>query len=173
METVNSEIMDMATVEAKADNTDLLDSIKCVYCIVPVRAHLIKIGRWKGSYSKLYSHYVPLYGRFEIHVFQVENEVESEKELFQLLESYRWSRELFEKETIVVEKFFEWCEKNAFNHVILPSVYEKLRIRKRRQNESAIGKADARTLKMVQNVVTDIFDQSWGMICEKKHKAET
>lgn len=174
---------------------------KCVYCIVPTRTEFVKIGRWKGSISNLYNRYVTPFGRFEMHVFQVEDDIESEKNLFELLKLYRWVGELFEKQTVVVDLFSEWCLKNAYPYVIhvdLPSVYEK--IREARQSHMEIEnlkckemevkveanvirksprsrtlriqqlkqRVDSRTLKMVQFIVNDIFEESWEQIKERK-----
>lgn len=77
-----------------------------------------KMGRWRGSVTKLMQRYTTCYGYgFECIVYQVDNSVEAERMLKKILRPHHWRNELYHPEAIpsFVEIGSEFCMDNVFS----------------------------------------------------------
>lgn len=73
-----------------------------VYAIQGRCMSKLKLGRWRGSVSKLVSRYTTPYGSdFDMTLFQTTDSVAAEKQLFQIVKPHHWSHELNNVEALL------------------------------------------------------------------------
>lgn len=73
-----------------------------VYAIQGRCMSKLKLGRWRGSVSKLVSRYTTPYGSdFDMTLFQTTDSVAAEKQLFQIVKPHHWSHELYNVEALL------------------------------------------------------------------------
>lgn len=123
--------------------TNTCASPEYVYAIKGECMTKYKMGRWRGSISKLMQRYTTPYGwGSECIVFQVANSVESEKILFSILRPHHWRNELFDLQAFpsFLEFGTEFCLDSVFSTdmVIKNTVYnEKQLVEKQKQESQA------------------------------------
>ena len=145
--------------------TPSVDAPQYVYAIRGACMSKVKIGRWRGSISNLFSRYVTPYGwGFDATVFQVDDSVFVENLLKKVLRPHRWRNELFSPQAMpsFMEVGVEFCHDKVFSTDLLlknaafeaklkvegvaTAIYSGMRgfesARKRKREEEAQAEAD-------------------------------
>lgn len=102
--------------------TPAVDAPQYVYAIRGACMSKVKIGRWRGSISALFSRYTTYYGwGFDATVFQVDDSVFVENLLKKVLRPHWWRNELFSPQAMpsFMEVGSEFCHDSVFSTDLL------------------------------------------------------
>lgn len=124
-----------------------------------------KIGRWRGSVSKLQSRYQTVYGwGFDMILFQTDDSIQAEKQLFRILKPHHWRNELYEVTALPSFLGFgvEFCKDSTFSTDMLL----KNTVHQEKQHMDMVARESQARIAAITNAIQD------SKACHKRKKEE-